>query len=55
VDALETTSTGNGLTYDPVADQYQYNWKTPAGGGCYEVFVSLSDGSNHPAFFNLRA
>jgi Thrombospondin type 3 repeat len=54
-DALETTAAGaTELRYDPVENQFVYNWKTPANAGCYELFVTLADGGVHSANFNLR-
>lgn len=51
-DALETTATGTtGLRYD---GQFVYNWKAPAQVGCYELFVTLTDGGVHTANFQLR-
>ena len=51
-DALEVTATGGtGLRYE---DTFVYNWKTPAGPGCYEVFVTLADGGVHASYFVLK-
>lgn len=51
-DALETTvSGGTTLRYD---GQFIYNWKTPSQPGCYELFVSLTDGGVHTASFRLK-
>ncbi|WP_199907484.1 PxKF domain-containing protein [Nocardioides terrigena] len=51
-DALETTATGNtGLRYD---GRYIYNWASPSQAGCYELFVTLTDGGIHSASFNLK-
>lgn len=46
----------SGLHYDPVADQYVYAWKTDVtwAGTCRELVVTLADGSEHPALFELR-
>jgi uncharacterized delta-60 repeat protein len=53
-DSLEAESTGNaGLRYDATANQYQYNWKTPATPGCYELFINLLDGRSLSANFQL--
>jgi hypothetical protein len=51
-DALETTASGKaGLRYD---GQYVYNWATPSQPGCYELFVTLTDGGVHSANFRLK-
>jgi Glycine rich protein len=52
-DSLETEATGGtSLRFD--GDQFIYNWKTPTVAGCYELFVTLADGSVHSANFSLR-
>src|SRR5215213_2243174 len=49
VDAIEelSTATTSGLKYDPVANQYIYNWKTATSyaGTCQRLTVTLADGS----------
>jgi hypothetical protein len=51
-DALEATATGGtGLRY---ASGFIYNWASPRQTGCYEAYVTLSDGGVHTAQFNLR-
>ena len=50
VDAIEeyATATNSGLKYDPVANQYIYNWKTDStikAGECRQLIVKLADGS----------
>ncbi|MDQ3678473.1 MAG: PxKF domain-containing protein [Actinomycetota bacterium] len=57
VDAVEETSTAtvSGLKYDPVADQYIYNWKTLTSyaGTCRRLTVKLADETTHTALFKF--
>ncbi|HEY7332456.1 MAG TPA: PxKF domain-containing protein [Candidatus Limnocylindria bacterium] len=52
----ETTDTNSGLKYDPVSDQYHYNWKTPKNykGKCYLFEMKLIDGSVRQAWFKFK-
>ena len=49
VDAVEEvlTTTNSGLKYDPVANQYIYNWKTATSyaSTCQQLIVRLADGT----------
>jgi len=57
VDAIEETVTAgsSSLSYDPVANQYVYVWKTDKGwaGTCRQLVVMLNDGTYHRANFNF--
>ena len=52
----ETTTSANGLTYDPSSDQYKYNWKTPKdyAGSCYRLEVRFTDGTTFSASFRFK-
>ncbi len=53
----ETVTAGNSsLSYDAVADQYIYVWKTEAGwkGTCRILRVRLSDGQEQTALFKFK-
>ena len=55
-DAIETyTNSTSGLSYDPAADQYNYNWKTQSSwaGTCRTLLVKLADGTIHRADFKF--
>jgi len=58
VDAIEetTSSSGGGLSYDPVADAYQYNWKTSKSwaGTCRRLTLTFREGSQLQALFKLK-
>ena len=57
VDPIETTVTagGSSLSYDPVADQYVYVWKTVKtwAGKCGTFTLTLDDGTPHSALFTF--
>lgn len=56
IDALEeTTTTTSGLKYDPIANQYIYNWKTLTSyaNTCRQLTVKLMDGTTHTALFKF--
>lgn len=56
VDSVEETSTAvSGLKYDPIANQYIYNWKTLTSyaGSCRRLTVTLADGTPHTALFKF--
>jgi hypothetical protein len=56
-DAIEQTVTagGSSLSYDSVADQYNYVWKTDKAwaGTCRQFVLKLDDGTLHQANFKL--
>ncbi|MEK7731947.1 MAG: PxKF domain-containing protein [Planctomycetota bacterium] len=57
VDEIESTVTagGSSLSYDPVANQYIYVWKTDKAWAstCRVLNVKLADGTSHYAYFNF--
>ena len=57
-DAIEQTVTAgaSGLTYEPVANQYVYVWKTAKtlAGTCQTLQLKLIDGTMHYANFKFR-
>jgi hypothetical protein len=50
------TAGGSSLSYDPLADQYIYVWKTEQAwaGTCRQLVVQLNDGSIHRANFKFK-
>jgi hypothetical protein len=57
MDDLELTVTagGSSLTYNPVANQYIYVWKTDrAWTGCRQLMVKLNDGTTKYANFKFK-
>ncbi len=57
VDAIEVyvSATNSKLIYDATADQYNYVWKTDKAwaGRCYQLNVTLVDGTTHSALFQF--
>jgi len=55
---LEETVTagGSSLSYDPIADIYNYIWKTDQAwaGTCRQLVVQLNDGTTHRANFKFK-
>jgi DNA-binding beta-propeller fold protein YncE len=55
---LEETVTagGSSLSYDPLADLYNYVWKTDQAwaGTCRQLVLQLNDGSTHRANFKFK-
>jgi hypothetical protein len=51
-----TDSAGGGLSYDPLTQRYQYNWRTSKAwaGTCRTLLVRLDDGSVHEARFRFK-
>jgi YVTN family beta-propeller protein len=58
LDAIEETVTAgsSSLSYDPIADQYVYVWKTEKAwaGTCRQLIVRLNDGIDHVANFKFK-
>jgi hypothetical protein len=57
LDSIENTVTagGSSLSYDSVANQYVYVWKTDKSWGntCRQLDVKLADGTTHSALFQF--
>ncbi|MDP2949524.1 MAG: PxKF domain-containing protein [Chloroflexota bacterium] len=58
LDAIEETVTAgsSSLSYDPIADQYVYVWKTDKAWAstCRQLIVRLNDGTDHVANFKFK-
>jgi TolB protein len=58
LDAIEETVTAgsSSLSYDPIADQYVYVWKTDKAwaGTCRQLVAKLNDGTEHLANFKFK-
>jgi hypothetical protein len=56
-DEIETTATGGtSLRYDATSGQFIYNWSTKGltAGQCYQVTLTLQDGSTIIAYFKMK-
>lgn len=55
IEEYALTGTTSGLKYDPLGNQYIYNWKTDStwSGKCRQLRVKLADGTMHTANFNF--
>jgi hypothetical protein len=45
---------GTFLRYDNNNNQFVYNWSTPTTSGCYVFTLTLTDGTQHQAYFNFK-
>jgi hypothetical protein len=45
---------GSVLRYDNNNNQFVYNWSTPTTPGCYVFTLTLTDGTQHQAYFNFK-
>jgi hypothetical protein len=45
---------GTFLRYDTNTNQFVYNWSTPTKPGCYVFTLTLTDDTQHQAYFNLK-
>lgn len=53
---VEQTTSGGGLSYDPVTDVYKYNWKTSKSwaGTCRRLTLRFREGSQLTALFKFK-
>ena len=42
------------LRYDTNTNQFVYNWSTPTTSGCYVFTLTLTDDTQHQAYFNFK-
>jgi hypothetical protein len=42
------------LRYDTNTNQFIYNWSTPTTSGCYVFTLTLTDDTQHQAYFNFK-
>lgn len=52
IDAASTG--GSGLRYDTTANQYVYNWASPAQSGCYTLTLTFDTNQAFQAYFKLK-
>jgi hypothetical protein len=45
---------GTFLRYDTNNNQFVYNWSTPTASGCYVFTLTLTDDTEHQAYFNFK-
>jgi hypothetical protein len=45
---------GTFLRYDTTNNQFVYNWSTPTTSGCYVFTLTLTDDTEHQAYFNFK-
>lgn len=45
---------GTFLRYDTATNQFVYNWSTPMTSGCYVFTLTLTDGTQHQAYFSFK-
>jgi len=55
IDDYVTATGGTVLRYDAGSNQFIYNWQTAKSiSGCWQLRLTLSDGTYHDAFFQFR-